>query len=84
MPKLTSKLLERANRIAALHAIVSAEITAAFNERYGATHSYVDCDFLIDALDYGVVAAPTLAECDAAMESCGAPRRRRGKSVDAG
>ena len=57
------------------HARLSSQITEAFIERYGQTHSDVDCDHLIDALDYGLKDISSLAECDKAMALCGVPRR---------
>jgi hypothetical protein len=41
-------------------------------KRYGCTHADVDCDVLIDALDYGTSALnPTVADCDREMDLCG-------------
>lgn len=74
MAKLTNALLKRACKAAEKHSEMSALITEAFEERYGKTHSDVDCDELIDALDYHGGPPPTVAECDEAMARCGAPR----------
>jgi hypothetical protein len=78
--KLTSALLRRAYRIAVAHSEISALVTAAMRERYGVTHSDVDCDDLIDPLEYGQGGCPTLARCDAAMAVKGAPAKARGQS----
>lgn len=67
-------LLKRAAKIAAVRADVQDQLSAAFNERYGATYSDVDADSLIDILDYHGGTVPTVDECDAIMENCGAPR----------
>lgn len=72
MTKLTTALLRKAARIAAKSRKINAELTAAFNERYGCTYSDVDCDSLIDILDYGLgETGKTLRECDRAMALCG-------------
>lgn len=71
MIKLSTALLRRANSAAAEHRKLSDMITAAFLDRYGKTHSEVDCDSLIDALDYGSGYISSLAECDRQMELCG-------------
>lgn len=71
--KLTSKLLARAARAASVQAALADQITAAFEKRYGVTHSDVDADELIDALDYGRTEGPTLARCDAIMAAAGYP-----------
>ena len=63
MAKLTNRLLKRACRIAVEASKVQAELTEAFNERYGCTYSDVDADHLIDALDYGG-ATVTVEDCD--------------------
>lgn len=76
MAKLTNALLKRACIAAEKHSKMSALITEAFEERYGKTHSDVDCDELIDILDYQ--GGPlTVRECDEAMMRCGAPRLRK-------
>lgn len=72
--KLSSDLLRRAARAAADHARLSGQVTDAFRDRYGVTHSDVDCDELIDALDYGTGPTPTLARCDELMKEAGAPK----------
>lgn len=71
MGKLNQRLLDRAVRIASAAAIVQGELTAAFEERYGLTYSDVDCDALIDVLDYGGGARLTVADCDREMLACG-------------
>lgn len=73
MTKLTQRLLNRAAAAAKRHNDMSQEITAAFLERYGQTHSDVDADFIIDVLDCNG-GAITVAECDREMANCGAPR----------
>jgi hypothetical protein len=74
MAKLSAALLRRAARIAEQASKVQADLTEAFRDRYGVTYSDVDCDWLIDVLDYGGGKNLTVAECDRAMENCGAPR----------
>ncbi len=70
--KLTTALLQRAAAHAARGAVLQGQLTRAFNLRYGTTYSDVDCDELIDILDYegGHL---TLAIADRAMEASGAP-----------
>lgn len=72
--KLTAALLRRAAEAAMEHSKYNAMMSEAFNERYGHTYSDVDCDPLIDQLDYGSGGIPTLAECDEEMARCGAPK----------
>jgi hypothetical protein len=81
MAKLTASLLRRACEAAKTHAALVAKITEAFEERYGTTHSAVDCDWLIEALDYGGGDVSTVAECDEAMALCGVKPRSKTKIV---
>lgn len=69
--RLTSALLDRAHRAAVRNAEMASLVTEAMRQRYGCTHSDVDCDDLIEALDYGSGNAPTLTECDRLMAACG-------------
>lgn len=71
--RLTTALLKRANRTSAQCRDVAGLITDAFRERYGVTHSDIDADELIEALDYGAGEAPTLAEVDKIMTEAGHP-----------
>lgn len=75
MGLLTNALLRRAHKVAVKQSAISSELTAAFEERYGATYSDVDEDMIIDALDYGVGGPVTLAECDNLMTAAGYPPR---------
>jgi phenylpyruvate tautomerase PptA (4-oxalocrotonate tautomerase family) len=61
-------LLRRAVRIAAEKSDVAAELTEAFTERYGKTYSDIDCDELIDVLDYGSGGKLTVKQVDKLME----------------
>lgn len=67
------QVLNAAARAAGEAAKQQARLSDAMIERYGTTHSDVDCDELIDVLDYagGHV---SVAEVDEAMARCGAPR----------
>lgn len=69
--RLTTRLLRRAARLAAQSAIIQGELTDAFRERYGVTYSDVDCDRLIDILDYHGGDDLTVRDCDEAMAACG-------------
>lgn len=69
--KLSDALLRRAHRAAVRHSALNQQLTKAFQERYGCTYSDVDCDNLIDALDYGAGSEPTVESCDAAMSESG-------------
>lgn len=71
--KLTNALLKRAHLAAVRHSALNAMLTKAFNERYGCTYSDIDCDNLIDALDYGAGSLPTVDICDEAMAELGHP-----------
>jgi len=73
MAKLSASLLRRAARASAQAMAVQHELTAAFRDRYGVTYSDVDCDALIDILDYAGGAGLTVAECDRLMAASGAP-----------
>ena len=46
-------LLRKATRIASEAQAIQGRLTDAFRDRYGQTYSDVDCDPLIDSLDYG-------------------------------
>lgn len=72
MANLTNRLLKRAARLAFEHSAVQSDLTRAFNARYGCTYSDVDCDEIIDILDYHG-GAITVEQCDDAMERCGFP-----------
>lgn len=61
-------LINRAVIIASKHALVQAELTKAFEDRYGCTYSDVDADQLIDLFDYQGGPAPTLVEVDEIMK----------------
>lgn len=71
--RLTNALLRRAARSAARQMAIQQELTEAFRARYGTTYSDVDADAIIDVLDFGG-GDLTVAECDAIMAECGAPR----------
>lgn len=71
MPKLTTALLTKAARIATKKSALSHELTEAFEHRYGISYNDVDCDWLIDTLDYGGHGYLTLAECDEQMTMTG-------------
>ena len=73
---LTTKMLTRATKLAAKSMEMQSALTDAFNERYGATYSDVDCDFLIEALDYGGGVGLTLEEVDRRMAECGHPAKK--------
>lgn len=75
--RLTTAFLRQVARAAAKNAEMQGRLTDAMVGRYGCTHSDIDCDELIDRLDYGLGDAPTLAEADAAMLECGVKPRDR-------
>jgi hypothetical protein len=74
--KLTTALLMQAYRAAAKNAKMAHRISGAMEARYGCTHSDADCDNLIEALDYGSGAAPTLSYADEQMARCGFPVKK--------
>lgn len=76
MARLTDNLLRRAVIAAGRHAAMQAELSKAFEERYGKTYSDVDADYIIDALDCGQ-GSITLVECDEHMARLGAPVIKR-------
>lgn len=71
---LTSNLLKRVAAASRNYQKLSQQLTEAMRERYGSTHSDVDCDDLIESLDYGHGHAPTLRDCDKFMAEAGAPK----------
>lgn len=73
MAKLNQRLIDRACRSAIKHNEISRLITDAFMERYGATHSEADEDWLIDTLDCGIGPAVSLERCDKLMLEAGYP-----------
>jgi hypothetical protein len=78
--KLTQQLLDRAMCAAERHNVMSRQITEAFRQRYGVTHSDVDADEIIDALDYGS-GSISLSECDRIMTDAGHPPTPAGRST---
>lgn len=73
--RLTTALLRRAAKLAEQHKEMNHLIGALFEKRYGSTYSDVDCDPLIDTLDYGLGGLDlTLAECDRLMAKEGYPK----------
>lgn len=77
MPKLTDKqldkLIRRQNALACEHTDLATKLGEAFQERYGTEPSEVDCDEVIDALDYGVINDCSLAYVDRAMRPSARP-----------
>lgn len=71
MGKLNQRLLDRAVIAASAAHSVQRLLTEAFEERYGVTYSDVDCDPIIDCLDYGSGNALTIKDCDRLMAECG-------------
>jgi hypothetical protein len=69
--RLTDALLKRAHQAAIRHSALNQKMTHAFEQRYGCTYSEVDCDWIIDGLDYGTGPTLTVAMCDVAMAECG-------------
>ncbi len=67
-------LLQRAGTLGQKWHDIQSELTTAFEERYGATYSDIDDDWLIDSLDYGG-ASVTLEQVDQKMAENGYPRR---------
>ena len=66
-------LLRRAQRIAKEASAVQAELTDAFEARYGVTYSEVNEDWIIDSLDYGGGATLTVGTVDKLMAENGHP-----------
>ncbi len=60
-------------RVVTLHQMMSGEVTDAMRERYGATHSDLDLDELIEPLDYGQGSTPKVADIDRLMSEAGYP-----------
>lgn len=73
MTRLTNSLLRRTHLAAVRHNALTAQITEAFEERYGCTYSAVDEDCIIDSLDYGSGNTVTIEECDRLMAEAGHP-----------
>ena len=78
--RLIVGLLKRTARLAEDHRRAIAEVNEWFEARYGKSYSDVDCDHLIDILDYGVgswaidgAKGPSVALIDRLMADCGAP-----------
>lgn len=69
--RLTDTLLKRAHQAAIRHNTFNARLTKAFEQRYGCTYSDVDCNSIIDSLDYGNGPLVTVQFCDSAMAACG-------------
>lgn len=74
--KQFTKLLNHAVKISNQHHIIQRRLTDAFEARYGTTYSDVDCDVLIDTLDYGYNYPIDYQVVDYQMASCGANKLR--------
>jgi len=82
MIKLTTAMLSRASRLAKEATKMSSTLTKAFVERYGVEYSEVDCDWLIDDLDYGMGNGHlTLEQADKWMTDAGHPPLKEKKNV---
>ncbi|MFA3778512.1 hypothetical protein [Yersinia sp. 1652 StPb PI] len=78
------KDLKRSYELARDHMLLSQRITDWFEDRYGVdiTPASVDCDAIIDSMDYGV-AGPlsTIERIDEEMALCGAyPLNKEGNA----
>lgn len=60
-------LLKRAGNASEKHRILLDEVCQESIRRYGITYNAADCDYIIDALDYGVAPPPTAAVFDGQM-----------------
>ena len=78
---LTTRDLQKLADITETRSQLQINIGQMFVERYGITYSDVDCERLIDTLDYwgGSI---TLEEADRYMTAEGYPPIRRGKSEE--
>ncbi len=70
--QLTTALLRKAASISEQHSVIQGKLTEAFEDRYGVTYSDIDCDQLIDILDYGG-GHIDLKKCDEIMRNHGYP-----------
>ena len=78
---LTTRVLQQLAKIAEKYNQLSIKVGEMFQERYGVTYSDVDCDEIIDILDYNG-GSITLEEADRYMTAAGYPPIRRGKSEE--
>ncbi|TFZ81299.1 hypothetical protein [Candidatus Macondimonas diazotrophica] len=68
------KLINKALKISDACRVIQAELSRAFEERYGATYSDIDADELIDAFDYLGLDNLSVAQVDEIMRKNGSPR----------
>lgn len=66
-------LIDRAAKLAYQHMQATQELGAAFEERYGANYSDVDCDSVIDVCNVNG-GTLTVADADMYMAECGHPK----------
>lgn len=78
---LTTHVLQQLANIAEKYNQLSIKVGEMFIERYGVTCSDVDCDEIIDTLDYGG-GDITLEDVDRYMTAAGYPPIRRGKGEE--
>lgn len=73
--KQLDKLIRRKAKLAAENLDLANELGPLLKERYGVEPGDVDCDPVIDAIDYGAVRGCSLAYVDHHMTDCGYPPR---------
>lgn len=71
--KYLKSLVRKTARASAIHCDLVIKLGGLLRERYGTHPSDVDCDCVIDALDYGQDPKCTLKYIDEAMTACGHP-----------
>lgn len=69
------RLVRRTAKAASKHVDLAHKLGDKLRERYGVHPSDVDCDCVIDALDYGMGPDCTLKYIDEAMMDIGHPPR---------
>lgn len=78
---LTTRVLQKLADITEKRSLLAIDVGDMFIERYGVTCSDVDCDEIIDTLDYGG-GDITLEDVDRYMTAAGYPPIRRGKGEE--
>jgi hypothetical protein len=73
--KQLDKLIRRKANVAALNQDIATQLGPLLEARYGVEPGTVDCDAVIDAIDYGAVRGCSLAYVDKHMTICGHPPR---------
>lgn len=73
--KQLDRLIRQKANCASRNMDLATKLGPLLKERYGVEPGEVDCDAVIDAIDYGAMAGCSLAYVDQHMAACGHPAK---------